>query len=202
MKGNIRLTSGGYTQSKKIDDSWKEGYWNHQANYFDLSGIKNPNVLILGFGGGTIASFLQEKYPGIEIDGVDLDRQMIELGKAYLGFNEKGTKIYIGDAFEFLKKTQNNYDLVIVDIFKEGTVPAYLKSVEFFKEVKKVLKKGGAVTVNRIFNLDRFFIDPFTGGKQDYKKFVRMLEGVFSLVEVLEVPSNLPSRNYLFKGIN
>ena len=52
------------------------GYWNEM-----VPETEPKKVLILGLGGGTVASLIKSKYPKSEILGVDNNREIIDLAK-------------------------------------------------------------------------------------------------------------------------
>lgn len=203
LEKTIRITSGGYAQSKKIDNfNSTVGYWYYQATAADLSGIKKPRILVLGFGGGTIGMLLKKKYPQAIIDGVEIDPKMIELGKSYLDLKEGDFNIFIEDAMSFLKKTKEKYDYICVDLYIGSKTPEEIDSEAFYQRVKKILNAGGQVSVNRIYErgsrLER--LDLFSAGEKEYKKFLKLFSKLFKTTKVVEVPSQFFSKNYIFVG--
>ncbi len=112
----------------------------------------HQNVLILGGGDGCLARELF-KYDDIgKITLVDLDQNMIDLGKSYDVFkklndnalnNPKLTTV-TDDAFNFLEKTTENYDLIFVDLPDPNNVDLNkLYTKEFYKICHLKLNKHG-----------------------------------------------------------
>ena len=112
----------------------------------------NPNpsrILMIGLGGGVLPRFLNEVYPDIEMDVVEVDPRVTELAKRYFGFKESpGMRIFEGDGRAFVKRRNPRYDMVFLDAFKGGSVPYHLKTVEFYREIAQSLKKEGILVTN------------------------------------------------------
>lgn len=111
------------------------------------------SVLILGFGGGGIAQLLGELWPKAKITGVDIDKDMIELGEKYLGWPEN-TNVVVEDAEKFIDKAikkGEKYDLICVDMYIQTDVPEKFKSVEFVENVNKLLRGVGLAVFNRLY---------------------------------------------------
>jgi spermidine synthase len=107
------------------------------------------NVAILGNAGGTTARALGEFYPDARIDGVELDPAVSDAGFQYFGMgdNPKLT-VHDADARPFLRRTDERYDLIIVDAYHQPYVPFYLATREFFELARNRLTPGGIVALN------------------------------------------------------
>ncbi len=115
----------------------------------------HPDILILGLGSGTLATMLSRKLPQADITGIEIDPEMIRLGRSYLGLNKaRRTKIIIGDAakihFNDLNH-QSGFDLIFVDLYQGKEVPAQLDTVRFFRAVLKSLAPDSQLFINRLF---------------------------------------------------
>jgi spermidine synthase len=108
------------------------------------------HVLVLGVAGGSVIKTLVEeiKYKG-KITGVEIDPEIIKIANAYFKLNEvKNLKIVIDDAFEFVLKTPKKYDLIIIDIFQDTTMPNFLFEPFFTNRVCLLLKSHGFILFN------------------------------------------------------
>lgn len=198
-KGIVRIISGGFTQSKKLDHlTAHEGYWQAQINARDISKIPHPRVLILGLGGGTMVHLFQQKNPDVEIDGVEIDKQMVELGKKYLGLTDKGLTVHVADAADFVRSGSDKYDLVCVDTFAADSIPNRCDREEFYQDINRLLAKEGVVAINRIFEKKGFWK---VNNNPRLLAFKTMLSSVFDQVTAQEIPSDYNSKNYIFKGV-
>jgi spermidine synthase len=106
-------------------------------------------VAVLGNAGGTIARAYGEYWPDAEIDGVEIDPAVTEAGRRYLGLGDNPRlRVYDADARPFLRRTDEKYDLIVVDAYHQPYVPFYLATREFFRLVRQRLAPGGFVALN------------------------------------------------------
>jgi predicted O-methyltransferase YrrM len=155
--------------SKSIEVTWANGELvmdSQNANYSYGSlqrilklGLKNigfdkivpmEHILILGIAGGSVIKTLVEEieYKG-KITGVEIDPEIIQIANVYFKLNEvKNLEIIIDDAFEFVLKTQKKYDLIIIDIFQDITMPNFLFEPFFTNQACSLLKSHGFILFN------------------------------------------------------
>ena len=116
---------------------------------------KFENVLVLGVAGGSVIKTL--------VDGVELDPEIVEIANTYFKLNEiKNLNLVVQDAFEFVLKTKDNFDLIIIDIFQDTTMPNFLFEDYFIQRINYLLKVNGFILFNtmvineqnRVRNLD------------------------------------------------
>ncbi|MDI5898809.1 fused MFS/spermidine synthase [Flavobacterium sp. LB2P84] len=155
--------------SKSIEVTWTNGELvldSENANYSYGSlqrilrlGLKNigyekivsmNHVLVLGVAGGSVIKTLVDeiKYKG-KITGVEIDPEIIKIANIYFKLDEvKNLEIVIDDAFEFVLKTKAKYDLIIIDIFQDTTMPNFLFETFFINRVCSLLKSRGFILFN------------------------------------------------------
>ncbi len=155
--------------SKNLEVTWNNGYLvldSENTNYSFGSlqrvlkkGLKYigyerintfENILILGVAGGSIIETLKKdvKFKG-KITGVEIDVVAIEIANKYFGLNNyKNVEIIIDDAFEFVLKTKEKYDLIVIDIFQDTTMPNFLFEDFFIDHVNMILKVNGFILFN------------------------------------------------------
>lgn len=115
----------------------------------DMSFSKPMDTLILGFGTGTFAKQCKYFFPKAQTDGVEIDKKIADLSKKYFDVKEDEAKIYINDGRTFLYSSDaKKYDLIMVDAYRDITIPFHMSTREFFTEVKKHLKPGGVIVMN------------------------------------------------------
>ncbi|HEY6380056.1 MAG TPA: fused MFS/spermidine synthase [Candidatus Dormibacteraeota bacterium] len=106
-------------------------------------------ALIIGNAGGTTARGLAASYPGVRIDGVELDPQLTQLARQYMGMNDiPGLRVITADGRTYLQTTNERYDLIVVDAYRQAYIPFQLVTQEFFKLMRDHLEPGGAVVLN------------------------------------------------------
>lgn len=125
---------------------------------------KFDSILILGVAGGSVIKTLVDdvKFKG-KITGVEIDAEIIEIAKKYFKLDEiKNLELHLDDAFEFVLKTKENYDLIIIDIFQDTKMPNFLFEDFFINRINFLLNPEGFILFNtmvisekdRIRNLD------------------------------------------------
>lgn len=110
------------------------------------------SILVLGVAGGCVIKTLANeiKFEG-NITAVEIDSDIIELANQYFGLNKfKNLTIIIDDAEQFVKKTQNTYNLIIVDIFQDNVMPDFLFHENFVINLQKIIKADGIILFNTI----------------------------------------------------
>lgn len=107
------------------------------------------SILILGFGTGTYASQCRKYFPACTVDGVEIDRKIIDLAYSRFGLDPDDENINVVefDGRAYLRSA-GTYDVIMVDAYRDITIPFQLSSVEFFTEVSEHLKDDGVMVVN------------------------------------------------------
>jgi spermidine synthase len=111
---------------------------------------KMEHILVLGVAGGSVIRTLRSemKYAGT-ITGVEIDPEVIAVANAYFGLHElENVDIVIDDAFEFVLRTRDQYDLIIIDIFQDTLMPAFLFEGFFAFRLSQLLRPEGVILFN------------------------------------------------------
>ena len=107
------------------------------------------SVAILGNAGGTVARALGKFYPEARVDGVELDPAVSRVGRRWFGMEDNPRlTVHDADARPFLRRTNERYDLIIVDAYHQPYVPFYLATREFFRLARDRLEPGGILALN------------------------------------------------------
>jgi predicted membrane-bound spermidine synthase len=125
------------------------GEWDTPLAVAPFLGRSLRHVAILGNAGGTTARAMGVFYPQARIDGVELDPAVSEVGRRYFGLQDNPRlRVITADARPFLRRTDERYDLIVVDAYRPPYVPFYLATREFFRLARSRLLPGGAVVIN------------------------------------------------------
>lgn len=165
----IKIYQTKSTLSKSIEVTWANGelvldslntnypYGSLQRilrkglNYIGFEKIaKMELILVLGVAGGSVIKTLVDEinFKG-KITGVEIDPNIIQIANQYFKLNDiENLEIIIGDAFEFILKTQEKYDLIIIDIFLDTQMPNFLFETYFVHRICFLLKSKGKVLFN------------------------------------------------------
>lgn len=120
----------------------------------DLSSRKIENILILGFGAGSVASLLrEEKNLSCPITGVEQDKVVVRLTNEYFQTEIFSPFTLINeDAYHFVMNTTQKFDLIVVDLFVEDKVPEQFKRKAFFEKLNQLLTNDGILFFNKMPN--------------------------------------------------
>jgi spermidine synthase len=105
-------------------------------------------VAILGNAAGTTSRAYEELFPATDVDGVEIDGELSEIGRRFFDMNNPRLELYHEDARPFLRRIDASYDVISVDAYRQPYIPFYLATREFFELVRDRLAPGGVVIVN------------------------------------------------------
>jgi len=107
------------------------------------------SVAILGNAAGTTARALGVFYPRARVDGVELDPAVSRVGREWFGMDDiPNLDVHDADARPFLRRTDERYDLIVIDAYHQPYVPFYLATREFFRLARERLEPGGVLALN------------------------------------------------------
>jgi spermidine synthase len=105
------------------------------------------DVLVLGNGTGTYASQCERYFDNVTAEGVEIDGKIIGLASEYFD-QPAGMQVTEYDGRAFLNAVGKKYDVIMVDAFRDITIPFQMSTQEFFSEVRDHLNDGGVMAVN------------------------------------------------------
>jgi spermidine synthase len=105
-------------------------------------------VCVIGLGAGTLARELTAVYGPIPIDGVEIDSEIVSVGRKYFNMNEPNLNVIVQDGRYFLRSTEQKYDIIGIDAYQQPYIPFQLTTTEFFKEIKEHLTPTGVAVIN------------------------------------------------------
>jgi spermidine synthase len=106
-------------------------------------------VAILGNAAGTAERAYGHYFPGVEVDGVEIDGELTELGERYFDLHlDENLRVHHEDARPWLERSDGDLDVIVVDAYRQPYIPFYLTTREFFELAADRLAPGGVVVVN------------------------------------------------------
>ena len=105
------------------------------------------NVMILGMGSGTFASYCTRYFTGVSVMGAEIDSKIADIAYDYFGL-PASVEVAVADGRAYLTASDELFDVIMVDAYQDITIPFQLSSREFFSEVAKHLKPEGVMVVN------------------------------------------------------
>lgn len=102
--GRVVMRVGGVIQSVKVDEQYTFDVWDAM-----LPRRCPANALILGLGGGTIATLMSRRWGALPIVGVECDPQVVALARREFGLDAlPNLHIVTDDAFAFVRRSAHS----------------------------------------------------------------------------------------------
>ena len=132
-----------------------DGIW----DYFLLAPLFNPapavpspqyRMLLVGLAAGTVSELFANIYGPIPITGIELDPEIIRVGRQYFNMNQPNLTAVAADGRRWLSQQAPNHrwDMIAVDAYRPPYIPFHLATVEFFQLVHDHLNADGVLAIN------------------------------------------------------
>lgn len=121
------------------------------AMYFFLMQAKARTVLMIGCGGGTLATMLHRA--GLAVTVIDLHQMSFDIARKYFHMPQAIT-CHTADGIAWMKSHRTTYDAIVLDAFGENGMPAPFMQASFFALARARLKRGGMFLMNVIVEDD------------------------------------------------
>jgi len=160
------------------------GVW----SYFLAAPFFNPppfppervkSLAMIGLAAGTVPKEYTAVFGPIPIDGVELDPEIVRMGREFFDMREPNLNVIVGDGRAVLARSERTYTVVGIDAYRSFYIPWHLTTVEFFQEVRGHLAEDGVMVVN----VDRLWEDDWL-----VEVIVTTLAEVFPSVHVMDLP--------------
>lgn len=153
--GSYQLVVDGTPQShvnvEHPDELFFE-YVQRIGHVIDLLGEPGEPITAVHLGGGalTLPRYVATTRPGSRQRVVEIDQPLTDLVREYLPLPRNARiRVRAGDAREALATLHPaSADVVVTDVFAGARTPAHLTTVEFAREVARVLRPGGVYAAN------------------------------------------------------
>ncbi len=128
------------------------GNFSKSFNKINISDKDIYDVLVLGFGLGSIPIILEKNfYKKCSYAGVEADETIAWWASKYvLGDLKSPVQMHITDAALFVETCSEKFDLIAMDIFVDNEIPSEFEEVTFLKKLKALLRKNGILMYNRL----------------------------------------------------
>jgi spermidine synthase len=126
-------------------------------DYFLIAPYFNPppytpdrveRVALIGLAAGTMAQQYTAVYGPLPIDGVEIDPEIVRVGREYFAMDQPNLHVTIADGRYYLARSDQRYTVVGVDAYRLPYIPPHLTTVEFFRQVRDHLTPDGVVAIN------------------------------------------------------
>ncbi|HKH23143.1 MAG TPA: fused MFS/spermidine synthase [Solirubrobacterales bacterium] len=105
-------------------------------------------VAILGNAAGTVARAYGHYFPAARVDAVEIDPELAEIGRRYFDMRAPHLQVHDDDARPWLRDSPADYDVIVLDAYRQPYIPFYLATREFFELARDRLAPGGSLIVN------------------------------------------------------
>lgn len=151
-------------------------------------------ILILGFGGGSVAVILREEL-GFEnpITGVELDEAVLNAANDHFNIGRlRNLKIVRKDAQEYVSACQQKFALIVIDLYVDEFVPPVFETTGFLHKVHNCLLPGGKVVFNKLESDDKT--------REERIALETIFNNIFARCITFKIPVNKQSPNCMITG--
>jgi 23S rRNA A2030 N6-methylase RlmJ len=134
--GKVSYWQGEYHQSAADRNGISTADYIH-AMYFFLMQARARDVLMIGCGGGTLATMLARSQ--VQVTVVDLHKFSFDIARKYFQLPQAVT-CHVADGIQYLKANRRSHDAIVLDAFGKDGMPAAFMEPSFFKLAQARLK--------------------------------------------------------------
>lgn len=157
---------------------------------------KPTNILLLGFGGGSLVKILAQLLPEAKITAVEIEPLLFTLAERYFSVPTHSKIHFVTeDGAAFIHKSTETYDLIILDAFESAScAPVAFREKAFVQALKERLSPQGVLAINTLNNCaahqeeERLYKDTFGS-------FYKLAGGLNEVLLMTKAP--LPSVAFL-----
>jgi spermidine synthase len=149
--GKVSYWQGEYHQSAADSSGVSTADYIHAMYYF-LMQQQCRDVLMIGCGGGTLATMLHRG--GVKTTVVDLHKFSFDIAHKYFHL-PRDIPCHVADGIAWLRGQRHRFDAVVLDAFGEGGMPPVFMQPAFFKLAKsRMTARGSLFLMNVIVDDD------------------------------------------------
>lgn len=111
------------------------------------------SILMLGLAGGTAMRILRKLLPEARLVAVDIDTEIVALAELNMRLDDLGIEIHFGDAYQWVAKCREKFDVVIDDVYLAGSDDVFRPGKSDsgqIKALKRLLAPGGLLLANLV----------------------------------------------------
>src|SRR5581483_2288453 len=112
-----------------------------------LPDVRPGRALLLGYGGGTLAHLLQQRFGPLPIVGVDDDPRVLALAPRLLPALPL-VEVVCADALAYVRQGRGPFDYVALDLYRGGECPPWVFRRPFLRQLRALLPPGAPLVAN------------------------------------------------------
>ena len=134
--GQVSYWQGEYHQSAADAAGVSTADYIHAMHFF-LIQAQARDVLMIGCGGGTLATMLSRN--GVRVTVVDLHRLSFSIARDWFHL-PASVVCHVADGIAYLKQNRHRFDAIVLDAFGKNGMPEAFMAAAFFRLAKSRLK--------------------------------------------------------------
>ena len=162
-----------------LDDPFRTRF--SYSDYLHLGLAYNAaatKILVIGLGGASVQKRLWRDFRDVQVTTVELDPDVVETAHEWFELpRDPRLPVEVDDGRRFLQRSDERYDVIMVDAFYSDGVPFHLTTLEFVQLMRERLTPGGVIATNVIGALTG-------GGSQITRALWKTYASVFPTVEL------------------
>lgn len=112
------------------------------------------SVLFLGGGTFTLPQHVAKAYPDTQIDVVEIDPKLAGIAREHFFYQDPhNVQLIFNDARTYVNQTDKVYDVVVVDVYGDVSVPFGFMTREYGERIHAITAEGGVVITNMVAGL-------------------------------------------------
>jgi spermidine synthase len=106
------------------------------------------SLLVVGLAAGTVTKQFAKIYTNIQMDGIEIDPDIVRIGREMFDMNEPNLNVIVDDGRAALRKNEKQYDVIVVDAYRQPYIPFHLATEEYYRELGAHLSERGVIAIN------------------------------------------------------
>jgi spermidine synthase len=108
-------------------------------------------MLYVGLGGGSAPKRTWRDFPGVRIEVVELDPEVVDMAYKYFELpRDPRLSVEVEDGRRYVSGHEGPWDVIVIDAFYSDAIPFHLATREFLELARSRLTPGGLVVTNII----------------------------------------------------
>jgi spermidine synthase len=116
-----------------------------------LRRAKSRDVLMIGCGGGTLATMLHRV--GVNVVIVDIDPASFQIAHDYFHL-PRAIECHVADGKKYLQKETRRFDAIVLDAYSAEEIPKHLVTSAFFDLAKTRMRPRNAILLSNVILAD------------------------------------------------
>ncbi|HCR70106.1 MAG TPA: spermine synthase [Anaerolineae bacterium] len=141
------------------------------------------SMAIIGLAAGTAARQATAIYgEDIQIDGIEIDDKIVQVGRDYFDMNFPNLNVIVGDGRLGLDRSNKLYDIIAIDAYRPPYIPAHMTTLEFFTICASHLTDTGVLTLN---------VGSTPGDRRLIDGLATTMSQIFPSIHIMDIPGTL-----------